>query len=62
MPANAYKKSHINYTKKIGPIGLNFAPTIVRLRTPLISGNLFKPQKREVLGLLFYHFSYNPGS
>ena len=39
MPANTYRKSHINYTKKIGGIDLDFAPTIVRLRIPLISTN-----------------------
>lgn len=50
MPANAYRKSHINYTKKIGAIGLDFAPTIVRLRTPLISGNLLRSKKIEANG------------
>jgi len=53
MPANAYRKSHINYTKKIGAIGLDFAPTIVRLRTPLISGNLLRTKKIEANGFYF---------
>ena len=54
MPANAYRKSHINYTKKIGAIGLDFAPTIVRLRIPLISGNLLQTKKIEAHGFYFF--------
>ncbi|RHF67606.1 hypothetical protein DW666_00690 [Streptococcus parasanguinis] len=53
MPANAYRKSHINYTKKRGAIGLDFAPTIVRLRIPLISGNLLQTKKIEAHGFYF---------
>ena len=54
MPANAYRKSHINYTKKGGVIGLDFAPTIVRLRIPLISGNLLQTKKIEANGFYFF--------
>ena len=53
MPANAYRKSHINYTKKIGEIDLDFTPTIVRLRIPLISGNLLRTKKIEANGFYF---------